>query len=102
MARGARPVSGVTGHAATTWLRSQVARRVHQIDALTDLPQHDRIVAPLGKPTGPNSREDTTCDRCRARCPDGRGFWSFQVCPRPNLILVAGLCATCASSEGIA
>lgn len=89
-------------HEHTAWLRSQVARRVAQIDALTDLPEHDLVVAPLGKHTAPGSREDRTCDRCRVYVPTGHDYYPFGVRPRVDICLCAGLCATCARLEGIA
>lgn len=78
----------------SAWLRSQVARRVRQITAAGhDVAGPVLIMTPLGEPTGPDSAEDTTCDRCRAHHPDG--LWCAIVVAAPSLHLVLGLCDTC-------
>lgn len=88
-------------HEATAWLRGAVARRLAVIDRLHDLPAHDVLVGPLGRAGTPGSREDRTCDRCRRYTPRGEDFYPFPVYPRPDVVLVGGLCASCAGREGI-
>lgn len=98
---GASAPNALAPHEPTAWLRTAVAQRMALIDQMTDLPEHGVIVGPLGRPTGLDSPEDLTCDRCRAYCPNGDGFWAFHVRPRHDVALIAGLCAVCASKEGI-
>lgn len=89
-------------HEPSAWLRGAVARRLAVIDQLTDLPEHDDIlIGPLGRAGTPGSREDRTCDRCRQYTPPGGKFHPLPVHPRPDVLLVGGLCARCARKEGI-
>lgn len=88
-------------HEPSAWLRGAVARRLAVIDQLTDLPERDIIVGPLGRAGTPGSREDRTCDRCRQYTPPGGKFHPLPVQPRPDVVLIGGLCARCARREGI-
>lgn len=90
-------------HEASAWLRGAVADRLAVIDQRTDLPDTGVIVGPLGR-TGagaPGSREDRSCDRCSDYTPPGEDFHPFSIHPRPDVVLIAGLCARCARREGI-
>lgn len=50
----------------------------------------------------PGSREDRTCDRCRAYTPMGRPFHLFAHRAPDGLIALGGLCGECARLEGAA
>ncbi len=92
--------SSVSQHEGSAWLRGQVARCVARVEAVGLDPAGDTLViAPLGRSAAPGTREDRTCDRCRAYTPQGAPFYPFGVRPLPGLLLVGGLCAGCREKE---
>lgn len=88
-------------HEPSAWLRGRVAERVAAVRALGLDPctASPVIVAPLGRPGVPGERSDRECDRCGTYVPEGQKFVLSQLHALPGLLLVGGLCSSCAAAE---
>lgn len=88
-------VRHVTNHEPSAWLRDKIATRIANLEARGALPNDFATVAPLGRPTGPDTSEDRTCDRCRTYVPRGVDLWLMVLHPVDSVALICGLCDTC-------
>lgn len=89
-------------HEPSAWLRARVAERAARARALgcdPDDPTGPLVVMPLGRPGVPGEPSDRECDRCGRYVPEGQTFALSQLHALPGLLLVGGLCASCAAAE---
>ena len=89
-------------HEPSGWLRGVSARRVRDARRAGLNPDSHGpiIVLPIGSSCARGSREDRTCDRCRAYVPEGAILWLFGWQAAQALILTGALCTTCHTREG--
>lgn len=88
-----------TAHEPSAWLHRQIADIMRQArrEAWPIAPGIIHAVAIRDAVTG--SREDFTCDRCRAYVADHADFTAMSVSPCPGLIVTFGLCRDCYRKE---
>lgn len=87
----------------SAWLRERIGRRIRQCRELGyELSQDNEymVLVPLGDLAMPGTEEDRTCDKCRAYVPSDP-FVAVSMQVAPSLILVGGMCISCAKGEGL-
>jgi hypothetical protein len=97
------PTATARIHECTAWMRTAAARRVRQIEAELkdiDTSTYGAIVAPIGMTGAPGSREDRSCDRCRAFVPPGDLLHMFVYRATARIHLAGAFCTACARKEG--
>lgn len=90
-------------HEPSAWLHAAQQARIARFHIDPPMRVCGVTIAYTGGPQlRPGSRADRTCDRCCVWVPPNQLFTVFATEPQPEVVLVTGLCSTCARLEGVA